>query len=80
MPNLKNPSTDVKLTKEEYNNIPVHYCTKCHSLNIRIYDNETDYCDDCGSAEIAQTHIDEVIKLQKQDIEDGKSSRRNQRN
>ena len=52
-------------TKEEYNNIPVHYCTKCLSLKILVYDEETSYCDDCGSTDIAEAHINEVLELQK---------------
>ena len=49
---------------EEYNNIPVHYCTKCLSLKIVVYDEETSYCDDCGSTDIAEAHISEVLELQ----------------
>ena len=52
-------------SKEEYNNIPVHYCIKCLSLKILVYDEETSYCDDCGSTDIAEAHINEVLELQK---------------
>ena len=51
---------------EEYNNIPVHYCANCKSLKILVYDDETSYCDDCGSTDIKEAHIDEVLELQKQ--------------
>ena len=47
-----------KLSKEEYNNEPVYYCSECLSLKIRDIDG-TDYCDKCGSTNINQTHINE---------------------
>ena len=40
-----------KLSKEDYNNEPVYYCTECMSLRIRNIDG-TDYCDKCGSTNI----------------------------
>lgn len=43
--------------KEEYDKEPVYYCTKCLSLGIRSMGDIIDYCDDCGSTEIAQTDI-----------------------
>lgn len=52
-----------KLQKEDYNNIPVHYCTKCLSLKILVYDKDTSYCDDCGCTDIEEAHIDEFLKL-----------------
>lgn len=45
-----------KLSKEDYNNEPVYYCSECLSLKIRDIDG-TDYCDKCGSTNINQTHI-----------------------
>lgn len=47
-----------KLTKEDYNNEPVFYCSECLSLRIRSLD-DIDYCDKCGSTSIEQTHISE---------------------
>jgi hypothetical protein len=47
-----------KLSKEDYNNEPVYYCTECMSLRIRNIDG-TDYCDKCGSTNIEQTNIRE---------------------
>lgn len=47
-----------KLTKEDYNNEPVFYCSECLSLRIRSLD-DTDYCDKCGSTSIEKTHINE---------------------
>lgn len=46
-----------ELTREDYNNIPVHYCSKCLSLKIRSL-METDYCEECGSTDIDTIHID----------------------
>ena len=40
-----------KLSKEEYNNEPVYYCSDCLSLRIRDIDG-TEYCDKCGSTNI----------------------------
>lgn len=55
--------------KEKWNNIPVHYCIDCNSLNI-IIDKEGDYCRDCYGDEIEQCHIDEWLELNK-DKQDG---------
>lgn len=46
------------MSKEEYNNIPVHYCTNCLSLDIRYTDDEIDFCDDCGDIDIEIIHIE----------------------
>lgn len=48
------------MTKEEYNNIPVHYCSNCLSLAI-VKDDKISYdsfCKECGSSEIDLTTID----------------------
>lgn len=45
-----------RLSKEEYNNEPVLYCSECLSLRIRGVDN-IDYCDECGSTQVEETHI-----------------------
>ena len=47
-----------KLSKEDYNNEPVYYCTQCLSLRIRSLE-DMEYCDKCGSTNIEQTHIEE---------------------
>jgi hypothetical protein len=47
----------------EYNDIPVHYCTECLSLKVRVYTEDSHYCDDCGSTEIKTTHITEWEKM-----------------
>ena len=46
------------MSKEEYNNVPVHYCTNCLSLDIRYTDDEIDFCDDCGDIDIEVIHIE----------------------
>ena len=53
--------------KEEYNNEPVYYCMKCLSLNIRHIQHmtESEYCDNCGSADIGQTNINTWEELYK---------------
>lgn len=47
------------MTKEEYNNIPVHYCTQCLSLKVKCvpYLEDVEYCDECNSTNIRVTHI-----------------------
>lgn len=42
-----------KISVEEYNTIPVHYCINCLSLKIVILEGtEWDYCDSCGSMDV----------------------------
>jgi ribosomal protein L37AE/L43A len=73
MENTKKLPVENKTTTEEYNNIPVHYCSKCLSLKIMNYDNSISYCDDCGSTEIESTHINNYLQLVKnKKEEDGK--------
>lgn len=56
-------NTDIRISKEEYNEIPVVYCRNCLSLKIMILDEDTDYCDDCGCTETASTDIESWEKL-----------------
>lgn len=51
--------------KEQYNNEPVFYCTDCLSLKIKTVATglDLDFCDECGSTSIAQTHIEEWENL-----------------
>lgn len=53
--------------KEQYNDIPVHYCKSCLSLKIKtvVVGSDLDFCDECGSTDIEQAHIDEWRKLYK---------------
>lgn len=48
-----------KLEKEDYNKEPVLYCKNCMSLRIvdLPYIEDSDYCDECGSTDIATTDI-----------------------
>lgn len=51
----KDCATDHK-SKIDYDDEPVHYCKRCMSLSIRTMDNSDallDYCDDCGSTDVA---------------------------
>lgn len=47
------------LTKSDYNEEPVFFCSKCLSLRIRGVENQegTEFCDECGSTEILQDSI-----------------------
>ena len=47
-----------KITKEEYNKEPVHYCKDCLSLRILGMDNYN-FCDSCGSTNIDTASIDD---------------------
>ena len=47
------------MSKEEYNQEPVFYCTKCLSLNILTNEDHTDlYCADCGRKHSHPKYID----------------------
>lgn len=45
---------------EDYNNEPVFYCNSCLSLKIKTVASglDLDYCDECGSTDIEETHIE----------------------
>ena len=55
------PIKTEKSPKEEYNDIPVHYCTECLSLAVMRVTGMEDacYCDKCGSTDIAKSNIKE---------------------
>ena len=55
------PTRELKLPKEEYDKIPVFFCTDCLSLAIMGVTGVEDasYCDKCGSTAIEQASIDE---------------------
>lgn len=58
-------SESVKITKKEYNSIPVYYCKHCGSLKIMtMLDVDEDYCDSCGSTYIGKASIESWIDLQ----------------
>lgn len=51
---------DKEQKKQEYNNIPVHFCKSCLSLNIRTTgEDSASYCDICGYTDIGLVHIKE---------------------
>ena len=54
--------------KEQYDEEPVYYCSRCLSLNIRQISSieGLDYCDDCGSTKIATTSIEEWERMYKE--------------
>lgn len=46
---------------DDYNDLPILYCRHCMSLKIRNIPqvNDSDYCDECGSTDIGECHIEE---------------------
>lgn len=52
-----------ELVNPEYNKVPVSFCKRCLSLNIKVQDGEEDFCDDCGSTNILTTNIFEWERL-----------------
>lgn len=52
-------------TKQQYNEEPVFYCNHCLSLKVRhvVGMEDSEYCDECGSTDIAQASIEEWEKL-----------------
>lgn len=54
-------------TKTNYNDEPVFYCKSCLALRIKtvVVGSNLDFCDECGSTDIAQTHIEEWQELYK---------------
>lgn len=57
---LKDTQIDV-----DYNSEPVYYCKKCLSLRVMTFEDGFDYCDECGSTDIATAHIDSWKELYK---------------
>lgn len=54
----KNMQNSRQSLNNEYNEEPVHYCSDCLSLNIKINTSlNLDYCSDCGSTYIESTNI-----------------------
>lgn len=52
------------INSNDYNDEPVYYCKSCLSLGIKTVTLglDLDYCKDCGSTDIGQTHIEEWQK------------------
>jgi hypothetical protein len=49
--------------RKYYDSIPVAYCDRCLSLNIRTTIDNEDYCDSCGALEMKYGSIDEWKEL-----------------
>lgn len=51
----------------EFNQEPVFYCKHCLSLRVRSVADlqDLDFCDECGSTEIAQTSIESWEEMYK---------------
>lgn len=66
-PPLQSPSDfeKVKWNKEDYNREPVYFCRKCLSLLVMAYNESgiSEYCNSCGSTDIATTSIEELQAL-----------------
>ena len=62
---MSNLSTDKGKPHNDYNNEPVFYCKHCLSLDVRyVLDmKDSEYCDDCGSTDIAECSIEEWENL-----------------
>lgn len=54
---------EIKRTLSDYNEEPVVYCKNCLSLNIRVLDSNTNYCDCCGNVETEEIDIYSWEKL-----------------
>lgn len=54
--------------KEQYNDEPVFYCKNCLSLKVKtvVVGSDLDFCDECGSTDIGQAHIEEWRRLYKE--------------
>lgn len=48
--------------KINYNDIPIVYCKRCHSLRIMAGDTFSDYCDNCGSTDLGNATIYEWLE------------------
>lgn len=57
--------SSLNIENTPYNDIPVMYCKKCLSLNIRHVRSidGSEYCDECGNTDLAEAHITEWEKL-----------------
>ena len=54
-----------ELVNPEYNEEPVHYCKRCLSLNIKVDENDDEFCEDCTSTNIGKMDIFTWEKLYK---------------
>jgi hypothetical protein len=53
------------MDSSNYNDEPVFYCKSCLSLKVKTVASglNLDYCDECGSTDIEQSHIEDWRKL-----------------
>lgn len=53
--------------QSEYNSVPVLYCKHCLSLRVMNVPmlEDSDYCDECGSTNIEECHIDDWSRFYK---------------
>lgn len=57
----------------DYNDEPVHFCTHCNSLSIKVLDGtDIDFCADCGNTDISVCHINDWL-AKKEAIDKNKS-------
>lgn len=47
----------------DYDSVPVYYCKRCLSLNIRVRPGLGDFCAQCGGVSIGSTSIQEHKKM-----------------
>ncbi len=55
--------------KQNFNNVPVTYCTTCLSLKVKdvvVDHKKVNCCMDCGNTPTAETHIEEWQDLYKE--------------
>ena len=53
---------NIEKNPDDYNSVPVHYCSECMSLKILSVDG-IDYCDKCGNTNIKEANIFEWEKM-----------------
>ena len=54
--------TKFEIGSDEYNNIPIYYCSNCLSICI-VNDGTMDYCCDCGDTGIETATLDKYDEL-----------------
>lgn len=53
---------NIEKNHDDYNSVPIHYCSECMSLKILSVDG-IDYCDKCGNTNIKEANIFEWEKM-----------------
>lgn len=56
-------TTELSQQINPYNSEPVFYCKHCLSLKVIVFNENEDYCDDCGNTDIASASVEEWDKL-----------------